>query len=66
MTQSAGTAKYTDCISEEGLDSPKECPGYESTQTDGEVPVMLDLRGMQSIPFITIAPRSTLARSGST
>ena len=29
---------------------PNECPGYETKQSDGEVPVMLELWGMPSIP----------------
>ena len=37
-----------------------ECPRYDIKQSDGEVP------GMLEHPFIAIAPRSTLARSGST
>ena len=43
-----------------------ECPGYDTKQSDGEVPVMLELLGNVEHPFITIAPRSTLTRSGST
>ena len=38
----------------------------QSLQSDGEVPVMLELWGMQCAPFIVIAPRFTLARNGST
>ena len=40
-------------------DHPHECPGYETKQSDGEVPVMLELWGMS---FIPIAPRSILVR----
>ena len=53
ITQSAGTVEYTDCISAEGLDSPhNKCPGYDTKQSDGEVPVMLELWGMQSTPSL--------------
>ena len=46
---------------------PNECPRYDTKQSDGErVPAVLELWGMRSTPFIAIAPRSTLARSGST
>ena len=41
---------------------PNECPGYGTKQSDGEVPVMLKLWGIQSTYF-HIAPRSTLAWS---
>ena len=30
MAQSAGALEYTDCFSAEGLDSPYECPGYDT------------------------------------
>ena len=46
-------------------DTTNECPRYDTKQSDGEVPVMLELWGMQSTPFIAITPRSTLAQSGS-
>ena len=39
-----------------GLEPPKECPGYDIKQTDGEVPVMLKLWGMQSTPSFTLLP----------
>ena len=40
---------------------PQWMSWYETTDSDGEVPVMLELWGMR-----TIAPRSTLARNGNT
>ena len=46
-----------------GVRSPNECPGYDTKQFDGEIPVMLELWGMQrnhSLPSLT---GSTLARS---
>ena len=45
QVQSAGTAEYTDCISTEGS-------WYDSKQSEGEAPVMLELRGMQSNPLL--------------
>ena len=42
-----------------------ERPRYNIKQSDGEVPVMLDLGDVEH-PFIVIAPRPTLAQSGST
>ena len=60
MAQLAGDAEYTDCISAEGWDSPNECPGYDTKQSDGETPVMLEFWGNVESPFIAIDPRSTL------
>ena len=57
VAQSAGAVEYTDCKT-----PPNECPGYDTKQSDGEVPAVLELWGMRSTPFIAIAPRSTLAR----
>ena len=45
---------------------PNEWPGYDTKQSDGEVPVMFEALGNAEHPFIVIAPRSTLARRGST
>ena len=49
-----------------GKTPPNECPGYDTKQSDGEVPVNAGALGNAEYPFIAIAPRSTLARSGST
>ena len=46
LVQLAGAAEYTDCNSAEGLDSFNEYPGYDTKQTDGDAPVMLELCGM--------------------
>ena len=43
-----------------------QCPGYETKQSDGEVPVMLEILGSAEHLFIAIAPRSNLARNGNT
>ena len=43
-----------------------ECPEYDTKQSNIEAPVMLEFGGIWSTFFIAIAPRSTLARSGST
>ena len=42
------------------------CVPHDTKQSDGEASVTLKLWGMRSTPYIAIAPRSTLARSGST
>ncbi len=53
LSQSAGAPEYTDCISAEGQDpTPNEYPEYETKQSDGEFPVMLELWGMQSTPLL--------------
>ena len=38
------------------IDSPNECPGYDTTQSDGEVPVMLALCGMRITPSLLSLP----------
>ena len=35
---------------------PNECPGYDTKQSDGEAPVMLELWGMWSIPLLPSLP----------
>ena len=35
-----------------GQDFPNECPGYDTKQSDGEVPIILELWEMQSIPSL--------------
>ena len=55
--QSAGVVKYTDCISAEELDLHlNKCHGYDTKQSDGEAPVMLELWGMCSIPSLPLFP----------
>ena len=54
IAQSAGAVEYIN-----------ECPD-DTKQFDGEVAVLLGLLGNAEHPFIAIAPRSTLARNGST
>ena len=51
LAKSAEAAEYTDCISAEWLDFPNECPEYDTKQSDGEDPVMLELWVMQSTPL---------------
>ena len=50
--------EYTDCISSEGQDAYDECPGYDTKQSDGEAPVMLELRGMCSNLSLPLLPGS--------
>ena len=54
----AGAVEYTDCTSAEGQDPPpiNECPGYDTKQSDGEVPVKLGLWGMWSTPSLPLLP----------
>ena len=42
IAQSAGAVEYTHCFS----------AGYDTKQSDGEVPVMLELWGMRSTPSL--------------
>ena len=52
VAQSAWTVEYTDCISAKALDSPNECPGYDTKQSDSDDPVMLELWRMWSAPLL--------------
>ena len=53
FAQSAGVVEYNDCISAKRYTAnPNEYPGYDTKQSDGEVPVMLELWGMQSTPSL--------------
>ena len=56
FTHSAWAVEYTDCISAEGWDFPNEYPGYDNKQSDFEVPVMLELRGMRITPSLPSLP----------
>ena len=39
----AGVVEYTDCFSVEGKYPLNESPGYDTKQSDGEAPVILEL-----------------------
>ena len=58
VAKSAEAVEYTDCFS--------EFPRYDAKQSDGEVPLMLELWRKAEYAFNTITTWSTLARSGST
>ena len=49
----AGIVEYTDCTS---ADPANKCLGYDIKQSDGEVPVMLELWGMWSTPSLPSLP----------
>ena len=52
LAQLAGAVEYTDCFSA----AHHEHPGYDTKQSDGEVPVMLDLWGMWSTSSLPSLP----------
>ena len=57
LAQLAVAVEYTDCNSAEGLDPPRnECLGYNTKQSDGEVLVRLEPRGIQSSPSLPLLP----------
>ena len=53
LAQLAGAAEYTNYFSE---DTPNERPGYDTKQSDGEDPVILELWGMQSTHSLLLLP----------
>ena len=65
FAQSSEAVEYTDCFSAEELDPPQRVSWYNPKQSDGEVPVLLELWSAEH-PFIAIDPRSTLVQNGST
>ena len=60
MAQSVVAIENSHCISVEGKDSHNECPGYDTKQSDVEVPEML--WGIRCTPLL---PESTLDRNDS-
>ena len=56
LAKSAGAAEYTNCISAEGKDSSNECPQYNTKQSDGQDPVMLELWRVRSTPLLPSLP----------
>ena len=52
IVQLAGAVEYIDCFFAEGVPPPRECPVYDTKQSDGEVPVMLEVWGMWSTPLL--------------
>ena len=56
ITQSAGTVEYAGCFSTEEYDPHNECPTYDTKQSEGEVPVMLELWGIRSTPSLPLLP----------
>ena len=55
IAHSVRAVKYTDCIS-------AKYPEYDIKQSDGEAPVMLELRVMQSTPLLPSLPGPLLPR----
>ena len=58
IAQLARAVEYTNCTSAEGEDPPPESPGYDTKQSDGEVPVMQELWGMWSTLSLPLLPGS--------
>ena len=51
------TVEYTNSISAERVNAPtNECPTYDTKQSDGEAPVMLEFWGMRSTPSFVLHP----------
>ena len=64
MPQSARAAEYTDCISAKFKHPPApiKCSGYDTKQSDGEAPIILELWGMQNTPLLPSLPSSLWCR----
>ena len=46
VAQLAEAVEYTNCTPAEGSDTPQQVSWYDTKQSDGEVPVMLELWGI--------------------
>ena len=51
-----GAVEYTDCRRGKTPPRPNECPGYDTKQSDGEVPVMQGPWGIRSTPSLPLLP----------
>ena len=56
LAQPAWAVEYTDYISAKEKDFPTECPRYDTKQSDGEAPVMLELWGKAENPSLLLLP----------
>ena len=56
VAQSAGAVEYTNCVSVEGQDFSNDSLGYDTKQSESEVPVMLELWGIQSTLLLPLLP----------
>ena len=53
----AGALECTNCLSAKRVSpSPNKCPRYNTKQSDGEAPIMLELLGMQSTSLLPSLP----------
>ena len=54
---SAGAVEYAPTAPpQRGKPGPNECPGYDTKQSDGEVPGMLGFGGIRSTPSLPLLP----------
>ena len=70
LALSAGSVEYSNCISSGGKTPPTSVLIYDTKQSDGEAPVMLEPLGMQStsslplllgpLGFVEVAPNKAL------
>ena len=52
----AGVAEYTDCFCAGALDLRPQTSVLDNKQSDGVIPVMLELCGMQRTPSLLLLP----------
>ena len=56
LAQSAVAIEYTHCISAEVKTHPNKCPVYDTKQSHGKVPVMLEICGIWSTSSLASCP----------
>ena len=57
IVQSAGAVEYIDCFSAEGK-LPNECPDYDTKQSGGDIPEVVELWELQNTPSLPSLPGS--------
>ena len=62
LAQSAGIVEYTDCTSAKVMIPANKCRGYDTKQSDCEIPVMMELWGMQGTSSLPLLPGTLLPR----
>ena len=64
VRRTTGSVEYTDCFSAEGKTPHhhNECPGYDTKQSDGDVPATLEFWGTRSTPSLPLLPGSLWPR----
>ena len=56
IAQSAGVEELLPALQQKGKTAPNKCPGYDTEQSESEVPVILGLWSMRITPSLPLLP----------